>query len=146
MIIDEKREYPLSNFAQQKKNKRVTETDHNGMILEISIQFSNRKPVRQELFNFKNKVCQDAFKKETEDNEELLKCFQNELPLEKQSKKWLKTFNTILHKCFRKVRICESKKKMNNTENNLISERVKLRNEIKSKTIDEDMKEKDQTD
>ena len=33
MIIDEKREYPLSNFAQQKKNKRVTETDHNGMIL-----------------------------------------------------------------------------------------------------------------
>ena len=31
---------------------------------------------------------------------------------------------------------------MNNTENNLIYERVKLRNEIKSKTIDEDMKEK----
>ena len=30
---------------------------------------------------------------------------------------------------------------MNNTENNLISERVKLKNEIKSKTIDEDMKE-----
>ena len=98
--------------------------------------------MRQELFNFKNKVCQEAFKKETEDNEELLNCFQNELPLEKQSKKWLKTFNTILHKCFRKVRICESKKKMNNTENNLISERVKLKNEIKSKTVDENMKEK----
>ena len=44
MIIDERREYPLSNFAQQKRHKRVTETDHNGMILEVSIQFSNRKP------------------------------------------------------------------------------------------------------
>ena len=80
MIIDDQRQYPLSNFAQQKKNRRVTETDHNGLILEISIQFEARKPERKELFNFKNKVCQNAFKEETETNEELLNCLDNELP------------------------------------------------------------------
>ena len=43
MIVDEKREFPLSNFSQIKKNKRVTETDHNGLILELEITFSAKK-------------------------------------------------------------------------------------------------------
>ena len=42
MTIDEDRIYSLSNFAQYKKNKRVIQTDHNGEILELDIQFSNR--------------------------------------------------------------------------------------------------------
>ena len=87
MTIDENRDFPLSNFSQIKKNKRVTETDHNGLILEIALQYSARKPDRQELFNLKNRTCQEAFKDETEFNEELLKCFDNELPIEVQSKK-----------------------------------------------------------
>ena len=87
MTIDENRDFPLSNFSQIKKNKRVTETDHNGLILEIALQYSSRKPDRQELFNLKNRTCQEAFKDETEFNEELLKCFDNELPIEVQSKK-----------------------------------------------------------
>ena len=140
MIIDEQRQYPLSNFAQQKKNRRVTETDHNGLILEISIQFEARKPERKELFNFKNKVCQNAFKEETETNEELLNCLENELPFEVQSKQWLKTFNSILHKCFKKVRICSSRKKIQNSENSLIKERIDLKKDMKSKTVDEEMK------
>ena len=139
MIIDEKRDYCLSNFAQAKKNKKVTETDHNGLILELAIEFANEKPERQEMFNLKNKACQDAFKNETEVNEALIKCFEDELPLEMQSKKWLKTFNSILHKCFRKVRICENKKKSENNENTLIRERIELK---KTKPIDEEMKEK----
>ena len=77
MVIDEKREYCLSNFSQLNKNKRVIETDHNGLILEIAIQFSYKMPERQEMFNLKNKECQESFKKETEINSELLKCFEN---------------------------------------------------------------------
>ena len=140
MIIDEKREFTLSNFAQAKKNKRIIETDHNGLILEIGITFSDIKPERKELFNMKNKVCQDAFKIETENNKELLKCFDSEFPLEVQSKHWLKIFNTILHKCFRKNRICERKKK--NITGELIEERLKLKNEVKENKIDEEMKNK----
>jgi hypothetical protein len=41
MVINEKREYCLSNFAQAKENKRVTETGHNGLILEIAIEFAD---------------------------------------------------------------------------------------------------------
>ena len=142
MIVDEERNFALSNFSQFKKNKRVIETDHNGLILDLSIQFFNRKPERQELFNFKNKECQEAFKKETEGNEELIKCFENELSFEVQSKNWLKTLNSIFYKCFRKVRICENKKKSESAKSNLIRERINLKKEVKSKIIDEDMKNK----
>ena len=72
MIVEEKREYCLSNFAQMKKNKRVIESDHNGLILE--------KPECQEMFNLRNKQCQEAFRKETEINADLLNCFETELP------------------------------------------------------------------
>ena len=139
MIIDEQREYCLSNFAQVKKNKRVTETDHNALILELAIKFVNEKPERQEMFNLKNNACQDAFKNETEVNTALLKCFEDELPLETQSKRWLKTFNSILHKCFRKIRVCENRKKSDGNDKNLLRERINLKKEI---PIDEEMKKK----
>ena len=52
---------------------------------------------------------------ETNSNKELIECFENELSLEKQSKNWFKSLNTILHKCLKKVRICENKKKSENS-------------------------------
>ena len=100
MLIDERREYSLCNFAQMKQNKRVIETDHNGLLIEMNIQTSERKPEREEMFNLKNRACQEAFKEETEVNNQLLQCFDNDLPIEVQSKQWNKVFNSILHKCF----------------------------------------------
>ena len=142
MIIDEKREFCVSNFAQFKKNRRVIESDHNGLILELDIQFSYKKLERKEMFNLKNKECQEAFKVETEINQDLLKCFSNELPFQVESKQWLKTFNSILYKCFKKVRICESKKKKEISQTNLMKERINLKNETKFKKIDENIKQK----
>ena len=99
VIIDDGRDFCLSNFSQLKKNKRVVETDHNLMIADFNISVPKRKPERVELFNLRNKECQEMFSKETEENTQLVECFQNDLPLEIQSKHWLKTFNTILYKC-----------------------------------------------
>ena len=62
MVVDENRDFILSNFDQAKKNKRIIESDHNGLILEIDIQFSHKKPERLEMFNLKNIECQKAFK------------------------------------------------------------------------------------
>ena len=140
MIVDERKEFCLNNFSQAKKNKRVIESDHNALILELSLQFSQKKPERQELFNFKNQECQQHFKYETQINEDLLSCFENDLPLEVQSKKWLKTFNTILHKCFKKVRNCKRKTINDNSEKSLMKERIKWPTEISSNNMTEEMK------
>ena len=142
MVVDEQKEYGLQNFAQFKKNKRAIESDHNGLILEIAIEFSYNKPERQEMFDFKNKDAQELFKNETENNNDLLKCFENNLTLEVQSKKWLKAFNSILYKCFRKIRICKKKEVNDNFEKSLIKERIGLKKELNSINMKEELKEK----
>ena len=140
MKIDEDKEFNLLNLAQMKKNKRIIETDHNGLVLEMEMDIGKTKPVREQIFNLRNKTCQEAFYEETEKNQELLNCFTNQLPFDVQSMKWKKEINNILHKCFRTIRITK-KKEMNKTDN-LLKERVKLKKEIKHTIIDDDMKDK----
>ena len=139
MIIDEERIFCLSNFAQYKKNKRVVETDHNLMIAEFDISVPKRKPERVEIYNLRNRICQEAFTKETEENKELLECLETSLPFENQCRKWLKTFNNTLYKCFKKVRIVNNERKKDaNAE--LLQERVDLKKEEKANEISEEMR------
>ena len=79
MIIEEDREYCLSNFSQLKINKRVIETDHNLMYADLDISIPKRKPVREEMFNVRNQECRKLFTQETDDNYSLVECFQNHL-------------------------------------------------------------------
>ena len=90
MQIDEDRKFCLSNIAQIKKNGRVIKTDHNAMIADFDLKIDTRKPAREEMFNLRNRQCQEAFKNETENNAELIECFDNNSHVEEQSKKWLK--------------------------------------------------------
>ena len=95
------------------------------------------KPDRVEIFNLKNKSCQEAFKTETENNVELLTSFDDDLSDEIQCRKWFKNFNHILHKCFQKVRIMENKKKSKNGIDKIIHERMKLKRDVKLEHLDE---------
>ena len=72
----------MSNFAQIKKNQRVIETDHNSMIMEFNLQVCKKRVEREEMFNLRNKACQESFKELTENNQELVECFRNGLCLE----------------------------------------------------------------
>ena len=96
------------------------------------------------MFNFKNKHCQAAFREATEHNEELVICFNNKLPFEEQSRKWKKTFNSVLHKCFKKVRIVGKKKveegKLKMFE--MLKERAKMKKDLKNIEITDEMREK----
>ena len=110
MEVDETKKYNLLNLAQCKKNSRITETDHNGLLLDMDLNVEKKKPERVEVFDFKNKACQEAFLEETDKNQELVDCFEgDEQPLVSQAAKWKKSFDNILHKCFRKIRITKRK-------------------------------------
>ena len=68
MKIDEDKEFNLLNLAQLKKNKRIIETDHNGLLLEMELGVGKCTPTREEIFNLKNKTCLEAFFEKTEKN------------------------------------------------------------------------------
>ena len=136
MKIDENREYPLCNFSQAKKNKRIIESDHNSIVAKFDILIQQRKQERTELFNLHNKDCLKLFTKETQENTHLVKCLENGLPLEEQSKDWLKVFNSILYKCFRKIRVVDNKKQ----EKDLVHKRLELKSKIKKENMSDEMK------
>ena len=71
----------------------------------------------------------------------LVDCFENSLPFEVQCQNWLKTFNTILYKCFRKVRVVNNEKKKDEKEK-LLNERVDLKKNIKLSSISDEMRRK----
>ena len=140
MLIDEDRMFSLTNLAQIKQNKRIIESDHNPLILELNIQYSKKKPDRIEMFNLKNKSCQELFYLETEQNQELVNIFSTNYAFEEQCKKWLKIFSSILYKCFKKVRIISNKKQEEKSLKKELFERVSLQKELKSGTCDEDIR------
>ena len=139
MQIDENKQYGLINLAQLKQNKRFIESDHNALLLEIEINDGERKPKREEIYNFRNRVCQEAFRLETENNEDILKCFENNFAIDKQFKNWKHCFDNILKRCFKKIRI--TPKKVKTKTEKLLKERFDLKKEARDTKIDETMRE-----
>ena len=140
MEIDEERNFCLTNVAQIKKNRKIIESDHNSLIIEFDIKIEGRPPKREEIYNFRNKRCQNAFKEATDNNKDLLECFASNLPFEKQSKNWNKILKSMIFKSFKKVRIVKDKKKENNQKKMFekIIERKKLKNDLEKNMLIKD--------
>ena len=51
----------LELLVAVKKNKRLVETDHNAIIVDMEFEAGNKKPGREEIFNIKSKAGQEAF-------------------------------------------------------------------------------------
>ena len=75
----------------------------------MNISYTMKKPDRRELFNFKNKKCQEDFFKDCENSTKLQECFQNNgKSVEYQVKSWIKSLNNKFHRSFKKIR-CSSR-------------------------------------
>ena len=100
MRIYENNEFNFFNLAQCKKNSRITETDHNGLVIDMELKAGKCRSDLSEMFNFKSKVCQDAFFKKTDSNKERLECFEDDNEtVAGQASRWRKICKNILHKC-----------------------------------------------
>ena len=104
MVIDEDQHYGLSNFSKVKGKHIVKKSDHNPVILELSLEYILKKHDRIETFNFRNKECQMKFYNSTSSTSSFTNCFQQAGSLAEQSQKWFKTLNKEFHKSFKKIR------------------------------------------
>ena len=110
LLIDEEKCYSLTNFNPKIKNQKVKESDHNTMILELKLKYSNIIQQRVELFNFRNIECQKTFYNLTSETSKLSKCFINDELFSTQAKKWKSTINSFFHKSFKEIRVTNKKK------------------------------------
>ena len=105
MVIDEKKDYVLTNYEQVKRTGRATDTDHATEFIDLALEIVTEKPKRTEIWNLKNKKGQETFRFITENTDAFSQCFQNELPLQKQIKNWKSILSKVIGKAFKKIRI-----------------------------------------
>ena len=73
MVIDEKKEYILTNYQPAKKNGKAIDSDHMTIYMDLNIEYNKLKPERQEMYNFKEIEGQQKFKLYTTETEEFSK-------------------------------------------------------------------------
>ena len=73
MKIDEDKKFILTNYKPALKGKKATDTDHFTEIMDVDLEVVPEKPLRKEVFNFKDKQAQEKFREITTETEECSK-------------------------------------------------------------------------
>ena len=137
MIIDDDRTMVLTKYNK----KGMKTSDHNVMIGHFNLKFDRKVfGKRIELFNFKNKDNQEAFKIETSISNNLSASFSNERSFSHNATVFLKNLKSTFHKCFQKVRITSNIKKEygDKTMQGLLQQKIELKQILlNSKSLNE---------
>ena len=128
MVIDEKKEYVLTNYKPAKKGEKAKDSDHFTQFMDLSLKLTPLKPIRKEIFNFQNEESLSTFKSITSDTNKFSKCFEDDQPLAQQIDNWRKSLKLHCNIAFKKIRIKNKKrpKPINPKYSALINERNKL--------------------
>ena len=130
MVIDEKKEYILTNYKPAKTGEKAKDSDHFTQYLDIDLKICPSKPVRKEFFNFNNKESQKTFKTITSNSNDFSKCFETQKPLLEQIDEWRMVLKSKCQDAFKKVRIRNKKpvQKISSKLSKLIDIRNKMVN------------------
>ena len=109
MIVDEQKKHILTNFKVAKNGVTATDTDHFTQFMDVNFQIRNEKPIRREIFNFKDTASQVYFKDITSKTKLFSDCFKNDLPLKQQVENWRQILKSHCQNAFKKIRINKKK-------------------------------------
>ena len=110
MVIDEQKDHALAVVKRKNCIVIVTTSDHNTLLTTFRLEWRNsERKEKVEVFNMKNKLCQQVFKEHTSKTSKLSEIFDSEESINTQTKKFIKLLNKCLYKCFRKVKVSNSK-------------------------------------
>jgi hypothetical protein len=106
LIIDEKQEHALTKITHSKNTVKKVTSDHNVILTKFSLNMAKIKPPKKvEVFNFKNKVNQEKFKKVTSNCPGLFNVFETQEDINIQTEKFMKRLDKCIKKSFKKVRL-----------------------------------------
>ena len=92
---DLKRSIEITKIAALTKN--IQAGNKTEFVVHVQGEYDYRfdSPKREEIFNFRNRVGQEASKNETDTNEDPLNCFRSNQPFKAQIKIWKQYFDGI---------------------------------------------------
>ena len=140
ILIDDERNHVLTNIRKTKTGVKKTESDHNTIFTKLKLSWNKIfKERRIEMFNLKNKACQEVFKDATtaaNNNKYLSSVFYEEGDVNKLTEKFLRRLNKTINKCFRKIRI-KDQEKVDNVKEDLFNKWRELKKKGDAKSIAE---------
>ena len=112
MVVDEKKVLSLTNFRGKNIRNKAKVSDHNVIMMEFSLKFSNKviNDQRTTKFNFNDEEGMLKYKQITSKAGYFADCFQTDKTFLGQFKEWEKKFSQTLLKCFEKIQINSKKK------------------------------------
>ena len=112
MEIDDDRKYIVTNLYKVKKGGKATDSDHLTSTLTVNFNTFPQKPNKVEIYNFRDKKVQEAFKESKSNTADFSKCFMNSNHENLQATDWMKVLMTHVNNAFPKIRIrCKNIKK-----------------------------------
>ena len=105
MVIDENKEFVLTNYRQGGKTGKAVDTDHFTEYLDLDIRIEPVKPERVEIFNFREEESKSKFKTLTSETDDFTQCFENDEPLLNQIEQWEQVLKMYCCQSFKKIRI-----------------------------------------
>ena len=129
IVIDDERKNVLTKLSKTKNGIVKIESDHNTIYYtHLNLKWEKRvKQHRNELYNHKNKECQEATKA-VNNNHYLSSVFDEKGDLDTITNKFMKRLHKTIVKCFKKIRI---KEKVDKAKEELFEKWRKLKNEAK---------------
>ena len=108
LLIDEDKNYAITSLRKRKGVLSCKESDHMSMITTLNIG-QTRKNLRNntDIFNIKNRVGLEKFRKVTSDTKVLSEAVKEDRNVNENTNKFIQKLNGILHQCFKKIRVKE---------------------------------------
>ena len=126
MHVDEERKHVLTRITKSKKGIKVKESDHNVVIAQFNcsmLDVGDKENI--EVFNLKNKVCQQRFKEFTSNTSILSSCISEKGDINEVINRFIKKLDGCIATNFEKRRVNKDK---NMKEDNLYEQMKVLKN------------------
>ena len=108
LLVDEERNHVLTKTRKTKNGVVKVKSDHNPLVSKFKMTWNKRvKSARIEMFNLKNKDCQQRFKELTNHGTFLSEVFDTSNDLNKSTDLFIKRLNKVIRKSFKKIRISD---------------------------------------
>ena len=78
---------------------------HYSIVANFEIEYDTVKPQRREVFKLRDVNGLQQFWKMTNDSKKLKDCFKENFDLEDGCNKWYREIDSIMHQCFKKIKI-----------------------------------------
>ena len=117
-LIDSQQLYALTKYTTTKGIPSIKKSDHYTLVAHFSIEWSEDRPQREEIFKLRDCEGLLRFYDLTTSTNCLRDCSDVSMKMDDVCERWFKDFDKILHRCFKKIRI--TKKPPKSTDDFLI--------------------------